>query len=320
MRLVAIALTLSLIPIGCSGPSPKGHVFSVDGEKTLLDGEPFLVKGLRLSNALISEETADQLIDNLDVIRSYGVNTVSVFLMGSRFGDVKGYRRDGSLDPMYAARLSRIIDAADARGMVVLVGCLYWGNSKAKWKSWTQREAEAAVAATAAWLRENGHRNVFLDVDNKGMARREKGFDNRGLVLAAKAAAPDLMVATNFKGPPPEEADLAIHFAEKVAGKPYIQSEGTPEGFRYWGPYSKREGLYDYINKGVYSEEMKRTQMETTREHLQRGDGYMLASTWLQDPPPDGPHQFPGGAGSPDDPGIRWWLEFLLAEFGERKE
>jgi len=42
--------------------------------------------------------------------------------MGSRFGDVKGYRQDGSLDPVYAERMGRIIEAADKRGMVILVG------------------------------------------------------------------------------------------------------------------------------------------------------------------------------------------------------
>ena len=315
MRRVAIAFTLALLQFGCGeeGP-PGGHVFSVEGERTLLDGQPFLVKGVRVSNALISDATAEQLIENLDVFGSYGVNTVSVYLMGSRFGDVKGYRSDGSLDPVYAGRLGRILEAADARGMVVLVGCLYWGDSKARWDDWTQHEAEAAVANTAAWLAEQGYRNVFVDVDNEGMAQREKGFDPRGLVLAAKEAAPALLVATNFKGPPPAEADLGIHFAEKVPGKPYIQTEGTPEGFQYWGPYSKREGLYDYINKGVYTDEMKRVQIDDTRAHLRRGDGYMLASTWLQDPPPEGPHQFPGGMGTAEDPGVRWWLEAIRAQ------
>ena len=44
--------------------------------------------------------------------------------------------------------------------------------------------------------------------------------------------------------------------------------------------------------------------------------GYMLASTWLQAPPPSGPNHNPGGYGSPDDPGIRWWLEFLQRTCG----
>jgi hypothetical protein len=35
----------------------------------------------------------------------------------------------------------------------------------------------------------------------------------------------------------------------------------------------------------------------------------MMASTWLQCVPPDGPNANPGGTGTVEDPGIKWWLE-----------
>ena len=200
------------------------NLFAVRGTQTTLNGQPFLVKGLRCSNALLSDASADQLIDHLDVFAGYGINTVSVYWMGNRFGDVKGYREDGSLDPVYAARFARIIEAADARAMVVLVGCLYWGDSKAKWESWTQVEANTAVYNTVAWLLEHDYRNVFVDVDNEGMALRSAGFDNRQLLRAGKAADPSCVIATNFRGDPPPEADLAIHFSNRDPSKPYIET------------------------------------------------------------------------------------------------
>ena len=98
------------------------YVFRVEGQTLRLNDRAFKVIGLRCSNALISEATTEQLIDNLDAFKSYGVNTVSVFFMGSRFGDVKGYREDASLNPVYSQRMDRIITAADKRAMVVLVG------------------------------------------------------------------------------------------------------------------------------------------------------------------------------------------------------
>jgi hypothetical protein len=220
-RFLALAAIAIALPWTCTAGE---HVFSVRGEQTLLDGRAFLVKGLRVSNALISDGAANDLIANLETFRKYGVNTISVFFMGSRFGDVRGYRQNGTLDPSYAARMGRIIEAADKRGMAVLVGCLYWGDSRAKWSTWTQRETNAAVANTARWLAEKNYTNVFLDVDNEGMALKQAGFDNRQLVHAAKQANPKLMVGTNFKGQPPPEADLALHFSERAAGKPYIQS------------------------------------------------------------------------------------------------
>lgn len=296
------------------------HVFTVRGERTYLNGEPFLVKGLRCSNALISDEATSELIGNLDLFAAYGANAISVYFMGSRFGDVRGYRADATLHPVYAERMGRIIEAADARAMVVLVGCLYWGNSRAKWEHWTQVEANAAVENVVRWLRERDYRNVFVDVDNEGMALREKGFDNRQLLLAGKAAWPEVVIATNCRGDPPPEADLAIHHSNPVPGKPYIESEGSPRdvpgGGGYWGAYSKQEGLYAYLRVGIYTAEMKRSQEALTREHLESGKGYILASTWLQAPPPQGPNHSPGGYGTPDDPGIRWWLEFLQREYG----
>ena len=139
MKMIRLLVFVAGIVSVVSGAMGSEHVFSVEGKKTYLNGREFLVIGLRCSNALISDETTDQLIGNLDEFAGYGINTVSVFFMGSRFGDVKGYREDGSLDAVYAKRMGRIIEAADKRGMVVLVGCLYWGGSKSKWESWGQR-------------------------------------------------------------------------------------------------------------------------------------------------------------------------------------
>jgi hypothetical protein len=297
------------------------HILTVYGSSMVLDERALLIKGLRCSNALISDRTTGSLVENLGLFAGYGVNAVSVYWMGSRFGDVRGYRRDASLDPVYAARMACIIEAADRRAMVVLVGCLYWGHSKAKWPTWTQREADRAVHNTVTWLREHNYRNVFVDVDNEGMARREMGFDNRAMVLAGKEADPACLIATNYHGDPPPEADVAIHHSNEVPGKPYIETEGSPRDVPdeggYWGPYSKPGGgTYNYHRVGVYTEAMIASQKALTREHLDRGRGYLLASTWLQAAPPLGPNHCPGGNGTAADPGIRWWLHFLREHYG----
>src|SRR5512138_2729815 len=121
-RIIAIVAVVLLM----NAPAVAGnHVFTARGEKTYLNEQEILIKGLRCSNALVSDQETQELIDNLDRFAGYGVNTVSVYFMGSRFGDVKGYNEDASLNPVYAARMGRIIEAADRRGMIVLVGCLY---------------------------------------------------------------------------------------------------------------------------------------------------------------------------------------------------
>lgn len=319
LELKLFAAFVALVALNCAprtaSQPPDTHVLTASGETLLLDGEPFLPIGLRTSNALISDVETDELIAHLDTFAAYGVNTVSVYFMGSRFGDVKGYRRDASIDPLYGQRMERIIRAADRRGMVVLLGALYWGGTRAKYPEWTQADAERAVANTVRWLRDRDLRNVFVDIDNEGMAEREMGFDPEGLIRAGKAVDPSYLIAFNSKtGAPAPSADLHIHHAPPVAGKPYIESEGTvrkgaPGG--YWGSYSKRPDLYNYINVGIHSPEYQEEQKRVTREHLERGHGYMLASTWLQAAPPLGPNHRPGGYGTSEDPGIRWWLEWV---------
>lgn len=306
-------LFLGVILDLCAGD----YVFSVKGNLTYLNDREILVAGLRCSNALYSKRATNELISYMDEYKSYGINTISVYLMGSRYGNIKGYLEDASLNPEYSRRMAKIIKAADKRGMIILVGCLYWGGSDAKWESWTQKEANTAIANTIKFLKKHDFRNVFVDVDNEGMAKRAKSFDTEAMVKAAKAIDPTYFIATNYHGLPPAEADLGIHFSEKDPAKPYIQSEGVPANAQYWGLYSKAPPLENYINIGVYSDEMKADQIEATKNHFENGWGYMCASTWLQCVAPYGPNADPGGNGTEDDPGIRWWLEAVKELRGE---
>ncbi len=289
------------------------NTLTVNGNKTFLNGNEFLVAGLRCSNALISDEIVNDLINHLDEYKSYGVNTISIYFMGSRFGDVKGYNKDGSLNPVYSKRMAKIIKAADDRGMVVLVGCLYWGTSTAKYTDWTQADANSVVYNTVQWLSDNDFRNVFVDPDNEGMARRAMGFNVQEMIVNGKKADSTILIAANIKDVPPPEADLGIHFCTPVPEKPYIETEATPKNApgRYWGTYSKHPDVYNYINIGVYTDSMKIDQIQSTKAHFEKGYGYMMASTWLQCVSPHGPNANSGGSGSKDKPGIRWWLEAL---------
>ncbi len=103
MRTLLFISLLVLVPRCAHAGSTR---LAVSGSQILLDGRPIKIIGLRCSNALISDVTTDDLIAALDRYRSYGVNTVSVFLMGSRFGNVKGTI---SGEPMTGRRLPGIV-------------------------------------------------------------------------------------------------------------------------------------------------------------------------------------------------------------------
>ena len=286
--LAAIAVT------SCIPPAGAGEL-SIRGEEILLDGQPIKVIGLRCSNSLMSDATTDQLINQLDAMRSYGLNTISVFVMGSRFGDVQGYRPDGSLDPLVRSRLARVLDATGERDMICIVGCLYWSTSRAKEKlgHWTETNAAAAIAGTAGWIAKRSDRHVIMDVDNEGMAARANKWSTTKLIGAAKSAAPGLIVAANIRAPALGE-DLNIHHAPYEPGKPWFDSEAspaTPGG--YWGKFSKEthqgDSSYEnYSRIGRYTEEMKADQLRQTREELRDFAGYVFTSTWLQCAPHEG--------------------------------
>ena len=167
------------------------NVFSINGDKTLLNGDAFQVIGLRCSNAMLTDQTVDQLINHLDEYREYGINTISVFFMGSRYSKINGYNLDGSIKQIYRNRMAKIIEACDQRDMVVLVGILYWGAqqhnlSNANYPDWTQEQANSAMINTIQWLKDNDYRNVFVDPDNEGMAERGAGFDIDEMICRQK--------------------------------------------------------------------------------------------------------------------------------------
>ncbi len=332
----------------CSAGFASQDVFSVHGSKTFINEQEFKVIGLRCSNALMTDTTTDDLIAQLDLYKSYGMNTVSVFFMGSRFGDVKGYRPDASLDPVYAGRMARIIEAADKRGMIVIVGCLYWSTSRAKedLNHWTQVEANRAVANTVKWLAKNNYRNVIVDPDNEGMAGREQGWTVEALIAAAHSADRSIMVANNTKQIA-RNSDLTMHFGPKEDDKPWFDSEATPGKTPggYWGKYSKEthqndKTFYNYSRIGRYTTEMKQDHLEKTHNQIETENGYVFASTWLQCGPKNsinGPFTSLGGrsnlgqnedlnaAWNTDidaihpDAGILWWMESIKETYGPWK-
>ena len=321
------------------------YVFSIKDTELYLNGQEFKIIGLRCSNALVSDTTTQEFIDSLDTFKSYGVNTVSVFFMGSRFGDVKGYRSDSSLDPMYAKRMARIIEATDRRGMVVLVGCLYWGTSRAKEDlgHWTQAEASQAVANTVKWLVEHDYRNVFVDPDNEGMAVKANDWRIESMIAAAHAVDPTIMVANNTRQKA-GNSDLNIHHGPKEKSKPWLDAEATPSAptGSYWGSFSKEthkdnQAYHNYSRIGRYTVEMKKNQLDDMADEMEQYNGYVFASTWIQCGSAEGingPFTKLGGRsnlGANDDEraawnteidkihpdaGILWWMEFVKETYG----
>jgi hypothetical protein len=71
---------------------------------------------------------------------------------------------DGSLDPAYLARLARVLAAADAAGVVVIVSYFYWKQENHLSDS---NAVPRGIEAMTNWLLATEHRNVIVEVANE---------------------------------------------------------------------------------------------------------------------------------------------------------
>jgi hypothetical protein len=71
---------------------------------------------------------------------------------------------EGILDAAYASRMRRILDRADALGMVAIVGYFYFGQDQ------RLKDENAILRATdqaTDWILQGGWRNVLVEIDNE---------------------------------------------------------------------------------------------------------------------------------------------------------
>ena len=104
--------------------------------------------------------------------RAHGVLAFTINLQG---GSPEGYSKaqpwhnsgieaDGSLNPDYLSRLERIIDFADALGMVVILGYFYFGQDH---RLTDENAVKRAVDNATGWLFDKGYTNVIVEVNNE---------------------------------------------------------------------------------------------------------------------------------------------------------
>ncbi|NLS76763.1 MAG: hypothetical protein GXY76_05820 [Chloroflexi bacterium] len=119
-----------------------------------------------------ADRNTDEFVAAMPSWRTAGLLGFTINLQG---GSPQGYSKEqpwhnsaftaeGELRPDYMARLARILDAADALGMVVIVGYFYFGQD--------ERLADEAAVVRATeratdWLLERGDRHVVIEIANE---------------------------------------------------------------------------------------------------------------------------------------------------------
>lgn len=195
-------------PVHAPVPEPTRE-FEIRGDRSFLGGREVKLWGLRCGNALHSWTVTERHVNALDRMIAHGVNTIGVYVQGSNGGwpdpdaGANGYGRDGALKKVTAERLEWLVREADRRGMVVMVGLF---SPRKDQELAGETAVKRALEETAAFLRDRGLRNVFVDVmheyDHTERADLEIFREPGGAAKKARltawfhAVAPDIEVGT----------------------------------------------------------------------------------------------------------------------------
>lgn len=119
------------------------------------------------------DRNTDEFCAMLPEYRRYGLLGVTVGLQGggaTYTPDVyphyinSAFTPAGELKPAYCDRLARVLAAADAAGMVVIVNFFYWRQAE---KMSGDTAIRHATEIATDWLLRTGHRNILIDVYNE---------------------------------------------------------------------------------------------------------------------------------------------------------
>lgn len=127
----------------------------------------------RFNKTFDPDTNTDDFIDALPQWYEYGLRAVTVgiqggmpvFTMDVRTIDNNPFGSDGkSFDKDYAKRLDKIIQAADALGMVVIINILYWAQTL-RFKN--EEAIISALTNAASFLKQGNYTNIIIDVANE---------------------------------------------------------------------------------------------------------------------------------------------------------
>ncbi len=128
------------LPINLQGASPLGY-YRTEGIKELMS---------RI-HRVHPTASVDEVWDGLPEL-------------GSQPWDSGAFDPDGVLRPAWMDRTSRLIEAADANGMVVILGLFYFGQDE---RLVDEAAVIRAVDNSVEWVLSHGYKNVVIEINNE---------------------------------------------------------------------------------------------------------------------------------------------------------
>lgn len=203
------------------------------------------------------ESNTDAFIRAIPDYVAHGIRAFTLNLQGGTPGyegaENSAFQADGILREAYMRRVRRVIEACEAQGAVVILGCFYQRQDQVLRD---EAAVRAAVIHVAEWVRDCGLGNVVLEIANEyghggydhSILKTAKGQVE--LITLAKKTAPGLLVSTSGLGDGRLEDQVArasdfllIHFnttsladmparlaALRKYGKPIVCNEDEKTG------------------------------------------------------------------------------------------
>jgi hypothetical protein len=314
------------------------------GDRFVINGSAVDLYGIRVASASQSDEYTKALIESLDDYKAHGVNGITVFLQGSSGGFSDPFSPDGTMiDSNHARRVKQIVEACDRRGMIAIVGIFYQRTMRNMDDTRRLRDTAAvrqAVRTTTTLLRD--YANVIINIaneQNSGLYRGVNFFDFNDPeriielcelvheihpgrlvggggyhdalnVTIGRSAAVDVLLFDTFSKDIEANQDSGWHydhFVERgVVGKPIVNVELFGGWTKQCVSGAGEPGSFRSEHKQLYFREV---------DAAARRPGlsvFFHANPWCQGPSMDKPVRYDlAGQGTPDDPGIRWWFEYV---------
>ena len=163
---------------GGNGVTIVGAGFNINGRTTYLGSRAEgLLMNVRMVNSVFEDENrpefdpeanTNEFLAVLPDYVAHGVRAFTVSLQGGNPGYEgavnSAFRSDGSLKPVYLARVKRVIQAADARGAVIILSLFYQRQDQ---RLANDAAIRAGVVNVMRWLSQEGFSNVLVEIANE---------------------------------------------------------------------------------------------------------------------------------------------------------
>lgn len=317
----------------------NGQALSIRGNQFYVADQPFSMWGLRVASASQSNENTEKLLAALPDYKSYGVNSVSVYMQGSSGGYADPFRQGGkAIEEAHLNRLLRIVEACQEHEMVVIVGIFYQRTlaSDSLCQLNSKKDIFRAVKTLTQALKP--YPNVIINIANEQnsffykryepfnfndpdniiqLCKQVKKWDPDRIVggggyqdslniLIGKSKYVDVLLFDTFSGDVEQNHHSGWHYDHfremGVPDKPMI----NVEIFGGWTQQFAPPGVYPDTGKALHTQEIdEAVQRPGLHVHLH-------SNLWMQGPSGGYLIRYDlGGSGTQQNPGIRWWFAHL---------